>query len=101
MFVIDGDHLKRWILSRWKEADEPPRAVDILNQIEREGDWMHYAYKITIEVKERRARQKRKTGKWIKKSTNGETFDCCSACGYVEWDAPTKYCPNCGAKMEG
>lgn len=58
MFVIDGDHLKRWILSRWEEAGEQPQAVDILNQIDREGDWMHYAYKITIEVKEKRAQPK-------------------------------------------
>ena len=32
-------------------------------------------------------------GKWITKSTGGEFFDCCSECGYVEWDAPNKYCP--------
>ena len=38
-------------------------------------------------------------GKWIEKSTGGEHFDCCSKCGYVEWDAPTNYCPNCGADM--
>ena len=38
-------------------------------------------------------------GKWITKSTGGEYFDCCSECGYVEWDAPNKYCPMCGARM--
>lgn len=38
-------------------------------------------------------------GKWITKSTGGEYFDCCSECGYIEWDAPSKYCPNCGARM--
>lgn len=41
----------------------------------------------------------RKKGKWITKSTNGEMFDCCSACGYVEWDVPKNFCPNCGADM--
>lgn len=40
-------------------------------------------------------------GKWIGKSTGGEYFDCCSECGYVEWDAPNNYCPRCGAKMRG
>ena len=40
-------------------------------------------------------------GKWISKSTGGEYFDCCSECGYVEWDAPNNYCPNCGARMDG
>lgn len=39
-------------------------------------------------------------GKWITKSTGGEYFDCCSECGHVEWDAPSKYCPNCGARMD-
>ena len=38
-------------------------------------------------------------GKWIGKSTDGEQFDCCSECGYIEWDAPNNFCPNCGAKM--
>jgi len=41
----------------------------------------------------------RKRGKWIEKSTGGEHFWCCSECGYVEWDAPNNYCPNCGADM--
>lgn len=39
-------------------------------------------------------------GKWITKSTGGEYFDCCSECGYIEWDAPSKYCPNCGVRMD-
>ena len=39
-------------------------------------------------------------GKWITKSTGGEFFDCCSECGYVEWDAPNKYCPHCGSRMD-
>ena len=42
-----------------------------------------------------------KKGRWITKSTNGEMFDCCSACGYVEWDEPKNFCPNCGADMRG
>ena len=42
----------------------------------------------------------RKHGKWIEKSTGGEHFDCCSECGYVEWDAPNNYCPACGARMD-
>lgn len=41
----------------------------------------------------------RKKGRWITKSTNGEMFDVCSVCGYVEWDEPHNYCPNCGAEM--
>lgn len=44
---------------------------------------------------------KRKTGKWTTKSTNGEMFDVCSVCGYVEWDNPKNFCPNCGADMRG
>ena len=42
-----------------------------------------------------------KTGKWIEKSTNGEPFSSCSICGYIEWDAPRNFCPNCGADMRG
>ena len=38
-------------------------------------------------------------GKWIEKSTGGEYFWHCSECGYIEWDAPNNYCPNCGARM--
>lgn len=47
------------------------------------------------------AHPERKTGKWITKSTNGEMFDCCSVCGYVEWDNPKNFCPNCGSYMKG
>ena len=39
-------------------------------------------------------------GKWITKSTGGEYFDCCSECGHIEWDGPSKYCPKCGARMD-
>ena len=45
------------------------------------------------------AEPERKHGKWIEKSTGGDHFDCCSECGYVEWDAPNNYCPACGARM--
>ena len=45
--------------------------------------------------------EERKTGKWITKQTNGDWFDVCSECGHVEWMTPGRYCPNCGAKMEG
>ena len=44
--------------------------------------------------------EERKIGKWITKSTSGEWFDSCSVCGHIEWDMPTNYCPNCGARME-
>ena len=39
-------------------------------------------------------------GKWIEKSTGGERFARCSECGYIEWDTPNNYCPNCGARMD-
>ena len=43
-------------------------------------------------------------GKW---AHLGEDEWCCTCCGFVtttegSWDKPTeKYCPNCGAKMDG
>lgn len=59
--------------------------------------------------------EKQKTGKWIKMSDADGTYYCCSECGeelYREWTfnshfarrksiAKTKYCPHCGARMEG
>lgn len=53
MFVIDGDHLKRWILANWEARNEPLKMSEILWQIEREAEWLHFAYKVTIEVKEK------------------------------------------------
>lgn len=40
MRLIDAEHLRAWILARWEENDPtsayPLKAVDILDQIERE-----------------------------------------------------------------
>jgi rubrerythrin len=51
------------------------------------------------DVKRQPTIEPRKKGEWITKSTNGEMFDSCSVCGYVEWDAPRNFCPCCGADM--
>ncbi len=40
-------------------------------------------------------------GKWIKKYTDTETLAVCNNCNYpISFWHTTKYCPNCGAKME-
>ena len=50
-------------------------------------------------------KQEPKTGQWIKVNKVFPLSDSCivcvrcSLCG-THWDAPFKYCPNCGAKME-
>lgn len=40
MRLIDAEHLKRWILSRWEDTDPrsayPLKAIDIIDQIDRE-----------------------------------------------------------------
>ena len=63
------------------------------------------------------AQPEQKVGKWIKMSDADGVYYCCSECGedlYREWSFDrnydlfprkktidkTKYCPNCGAKME-
>ena len=47
--------------------------------------------------------EERKSGEWIN-VTNDESLDEeyeCSVCGYeLFYSYPTKFCPNCGAKME-
>ena len=53
-------------------------------------------------------------GRWVRIGIKGRKglpiYPCCSACGIVsaafrsEWEGlrgPWKYCPNCGAKMDG
>lgn len=42
-------------------------------------------------------------GKWIRMDTDGEAISKCSVCKYpvsTFWNE-SKYCPNCGAKMDG
>ena len=46
-------------------------------------------------------------GRWVKMDTtgryDGENVWNCSVCGYPVgiWTVGSKYCPNCGAKMDG
>ena len=48
--------------------------------------------------------EERKTGEWIN-VTNDESLEEeyeCSVCGYeLFYSNPTKFCPNCGARMRG
>lgn len=50
--------------------------------------------------------EERKTGKWIsigQKMKHGYKWMRCSECGEYDIDVPfarTKYCPNCGSRME-
>ena len=62
---------------------------------------LNYAFEVAASCVYNLPSAERKRGRWITKSTNGEMFDVCSACGYVEWDDPHNYCPNCGAEMRG
>lgn len=45
MRLIDGEHLKRWILARWEETDTtseyPLRAIEVINQIDRESEYLN------------------------------------------------------------
>ena len=43
-----------------------------------------------------------KCGEWVKRSSEeAETLAICSQCSYpISWWHKTKFCPNCGAKME-
>lgn len=41
--------------------------------------------------------------RWVKTHTTEENVWNCSACGYPVgiWTAGSRFCPNCGAKMDG
>ena len=89
--LIDADALMKSMYHRAFETDD-----DTMWQ---SGCWVRYRA-IEQTVKEQPTIEPKK-GKWVTKSTNGEMFDSCSVCGYVEWDVPRNYCPNCGADMRG
>lgn len=40
-------------------------------------------------------------GEWRHDGSRWKNRFICSACGYKLFDAPTNYCPNCGARMKG
>ena len=40
-------------------------------------------------------------GEWRHDGSRWKNRCICSACGYKLFDAPTNYCPNCGARMRG
>ena len=41
-----------------------------------------------------------KTGKWLETDSHEPCWYKCDQCGRL-YDLPDKYCPECGAKMEG
>ena len=42
-----------------------------------------------------------RTGRWIvDKDSTGCTYGKCTSCGMKQYAGRTKYCPNCGARME-
>ena len=91
MRAIDGDHLKRWIISRGLKSQLHP--ADIIDQIDRES---------TIEPQ-------RKKGKWL--PDNNSLYEMrfvCSEChesevvptiGFTKYKPIWDFCPNCGADM--
>ena len=85
LFDITGDVTDRYNVIEWEKYDDRYDAGEIIKDIETTP---------TVDAVPVRH------GKWITKSTGGEFFDCCSECGYVEWDAPNKYCPHCGSRMD-
>ena len=42
-----------------------------------------------------------KHGRWLARARKNGVGKCCSACMTAFNFAPTPYCPNCGAKMDG
>lgn len=52
-------------------------------------------FELAIEALE----QKLKTAKWKRVLDGAWFYEQCTACNTV-WDVKSKYCPNCGAKME-
>lgn len=40
-------------------------------------------------------------GEWRHDGSRWKNRFICSACGYKLFDAPTNFCPNCGADMRG
>ena len=82
--LIDADALKE----QFNFPDEAGRMGELIGEV------------IKAVIDDAPTVEERKVGEWITKSTNGEVFNCCSKCGYVEFDTLRNYCPNCGARME-
>ena len=104
MRAIDGDHLKRWIISRGLKSQLHP--ADIIDQIDREPTIEPRCEECEAFNKTRLLipQPERKKGKWI-----DETFKPwglvhhpykCDQCGEHS-EADSDFCPNCGADMRG
>lgn len=93
MRAIDGDHLKKWIISRGLEYSKKGynlTAVEILDQIDREPS----------------AQPERKKGKWINISisVSGDSSAECNRCGAIVHNSfadTINFCPNCGSDNRG
>ena len=82
--------------------------ADAINGIEctRHTTWYEFYQKVMTAVEKLPPAQP-KRGKWVDMGKDPATgkWDTrlhiyCSECGHRSDDKPTKYCPNCGAKME-
>lgn len=118
MRAIDGEHLKRWILTRWEETDPtseyPLRAIEVINQIDRESEYLNinkavkdaYKHGKSKGIKRGLAMAQRMKGRWIHDGydiPHGVDWMHCSVCGRREPYVPaamTNYCPTCGTEME-
>ena len=106
MRMIDGDHLKQWIIARWEESPTTPyplKAVEILKQIDREYAYdadkaIRDAYKHgkSKGIKKGLAMAQRIKAHWV---DTGRTLRWeCSNCGRRD-NHIYNYCPDCGAQM--
>ena len=84
------------------EGLEMPKGKDELLEIQIYPDGL-VCYSFDLKCKQIAIATDPKQGRWIEVSDGsgyvGEPCEACSVCG-MQTDYPSKYCPNCGARMD-
>jgi len=77
-------------------------ALEEVPSAQQDYDFSGYSDRLWKSAYERGKAEAQRTGLWVvNRDSTGCMYGRCTSCGMKQYAGRTKYCPNCGARMEG